>query len=243
MKKIIINGKNNCKNKLKPKEDLIHLINDLNSSIKKYYRATIEIINNYKKENTFNLFINMDIINIENQLSHFINEAKDLFRRMIIARKRSKLDEEKDKKIQGQLYNYCNNNFFYYSNGPTNLNTNSNYFTKILNHGRHQKINYKSPPNKINNSSTSKISFQNNTQNSYKKLNKDTSKLFSSDSIVSKELNKKIVIPKLNLEKKEDKDELITNILNLLKQLNQFHYNIFYKTKEAKNYQNILNKM
>ena len=181
--------------------------------------------------------------NIENKLSNFINKAKDLFGRMIIARKQSKFKEEMVKKNQGQLYNYCNNNFFYYSNGPTNLNTNSNYFTKILNHGPHRKMNYKSPANKKINISNTKISFHNYTQNSYSKFSKDPSKIISSDNSASKEFNKKFIIPKLNVEKKVDKDDLIKNILNLLKQLNQFHSNIFYETEEAHNYKNILNKI
>ena len=241
MKKININGKNNTSNKVKPKEGLINLINELNSAIRVYYSSTMEVINNYKKKNNANIIIHNEIIKIEKNLSNFINEAKDLFRRMIIARKQNLLEEEKSKQNKGQLYNY--NNFFYYSNGTTNVNTNSNYFTKILNHGRHQKISYKSPTSKTNNISNSKINYQNYTQNSYQKLNMDGNNIISSENRISNKINKNINVPKLIFGKKEDKDKLMNNILILLKQINQFQCKIFYDTKEAQNYKNILNKI
>ena len=209
MKKININGKNNTSNKVKPKEGLINLINELNSAIRVYYSSTMEVINNYKKKNNANIIIHNEIIKIEKNLSNFINEAKDLFRRMIIARKQNLLEEEKSKQNKGQLYNY--NNFFYYSNGTTNLNTNSNYFTKILNHGRHQKISYKSPTSKTNNISNSKINYQNYTQNSYQKLNMDGNNIISSENRISNKINKNINVPKLIFGKKEDKDKLMNN--------------------------------
>ena len=241
MKKININGKNKSSNRAKPKEGLINLINDLNSAIRVYYSSTIQVINNYKKNNIGNIFFHNEVINIEKNLSKFINEAKDLFRRMEVARKQSLLEEEKSKQNKGQLYNY--NNFFYYSNGTTNVNTNSNYFTKILNHGRHQKMSFKSPTNRTNNISNNKINHQNYTQNYYQKINIDSSNLISSDNHISKNFNKNINVPRLNLGKNEDKDKLMKNILILLKQLNQFQCKIFYDSKEAQNYKNILNKI
>ena len=247
MKKKILNGKNNDSKRINPKEQLIHLINKLNTAIRNYYNSTKLIINTYKKKK---FIINDEMLNIENLLIHFINRAKNLFSRMVIARKQSLLEEENNKRNQGQLYNYCNNNFFYYSNGPTNVKTNPNYFTKIVNHGRHQKTNYKSPTNRFNNISNTNNNFnnltsKNSTQNSYKKFNIGTSKLFSSEISNSKELNKKIIVPNLNFKKNINlnKDDLMKNILNLLKQINKSQRNIFYETEEAQNYKNTFNKI
>ena len=238
MKKKIINEKNNNSTKIKPKNELIKIINELNESIRIYFNSTRQIIVNYKKNH---VHLSNDIINIEKMLFIFIKSAKDLFSRMRDARKQF-LEEEFSKKNQGQLYNYCNNNFFYYSNAPTNLNTNSNFFTKI-NHGFSKKISYKSPSNKnhnFSNISNNKIINHNSIQNSYKKLNKDISKLFSNDNSISKDINSNnIIIPRLKLEKDTNKDELLENILNLLKQLKQFKCKIFYETEEARKYKNI----
>ena len=242
MKQKITNKKNKGSKKIKPKDELVQLINDLNSAIRNYFNSTKQIILNYKSNH---IYISNAIVNIENYLFDFIKTAKDLFSRMVIVRKTSLLEEEKSKTIQGQLYNYCNNNFFYYSNAPTNLNTNSNFFTKI-NHGRHQKIIYKSPTNKNNNLSNfsnNNIINHNYTMNSQQKYKKDISKIFNSENSASTEISKKLNIPKLKLEQDINKDELIENILNLLKQLNQFRCKIFYETEEAKQYKSIFNSI
>ena len=243
MKNKIINEKFNSSYKMKPKDELVHLINNLNSSIKLYYNTTREIILNSKEKKINNTGENQNyLVNIENNLLIFIKEAKSLFNRMKIARKKSLIEEEQNKKNQGQLYNYCNNNFFYYSNAPTNLNTNSNYFTKILNHGRHQKVNCKSPISKNNNISNNKITINKSNQYSYRKQNKNLNKLISRDnSISNNEISNRISVPKLNLDKAIEKDELMKNILKLLKQLNNFHCKIFYETEEAQNYKQIFN--
>ena len=241
MKKNKINEKNNTSNKLKPKDELIHLINNLNSSIKKYYNSTNQLILYYKQKN-FNLNnkIEIAILNIQDYLQIFINEAKYIFNKMRIVRKQSLMEEEQNKKNQGQLYNYWNNNFFYYSNpAPSNVNTNSNYFTKIVNHGKNQKIIYKSPSNKVNNISNNKIIDKNNTQHSYQKFNNDSNLLFSRDNIISQRFNEQVNIPRLNIDQKSNKDELMNNIMNLLKQLNRFHSKINNETKEAQRYKNI----
>ena len=240
MKNKKLNNKNNTSSKLKPKDELVHLINNLNSAIKLYYNSTINIIVNSKK-NILNKNKKNDLINIENNLLIFIKDAKYLFNRMKIVRKQSLIEEEQNKKNQGQLYNYCNNNFFYYSNAPTNVKTNPNYFTKILNYGgHHQKVIYKSPTNQTHNISKTKSDIFNYTQNSYQKLNKERKKLISSDNSISKEIKTKISIPKLKIEN-YDKDKLIENILNLLKQVNKFNYKIFYEIKEAKYIKKIFN--
>ena len=238
MKNKIINEKFNSSNKMKPKDELVHLINNLNSSIKLYYNTTREIILNSKEKKINNTGENQnDFVNIENHLLNFIKEAKFLFNRMKIARKKSLIEEEQNKKNQGQLYNYCNNNFFYYSNAPTNVNTNSNYFTKILNHGRHQKVSCKSPISKNNNISNNNITNNKSNQYSYRKQNKNLNKLISRDnSISNNEISNRISVPKLNLYKTIDKDEIMKNILKLLKQLNNFHCKIFYETEEAQSY-------
>ena len=249
MKKKTINGKNNDSNRIKPKELLIHLINKLNTAIRNYYNSTKQIINTCKKEK---FITNDEMINIEKLLFDFINRSKNLFSRMAKARRQSLLEENNNNKIRGQLYNYCNNNFFYYSNGPTNVKTNPNYFTKIVNHGLHQKMGYKSPTNKFNNISNNdtinhinNMTSKNSTQNSYSKFNKETNIFFPNENSISKEFNKKIVVPKLIFVKNINlnKDDLMKNILNLLKQLNQSHGKIFYETEEAFIYKNIFNKI
>ena len=239
MKNKKLNDKNNSSNKLKPKDELVYLINNLNSAIKLFYNSTINIIMNSKKNN-LNKNTKNDLMNIENNLLIFIKDAKYLFNRMKIVRKQSLIEEEQNKKNQGQLYNYCNNNFFYYSNAPTNVKTNPNYFTKILNYGHHQKVIYKSPTNKTHNVSKTKSEINNYTQNSYQKFEKERKKLLSSDNSISKENKTKISIPKLKIET-YDKDKLIENILNLLKQINKFNYKIFYEIKEAKYIKKIFN--
>ena len=233
MKNIKINNKGNSSNKLKPKDELVHLINNLNSAIKLYYNSTINIILNSKK-NILNKNGKTDLINIENNLLIFIKDAKYLFNRMKIVRKQSLIEEEQNKKNQGQLYNYCNNNFFYYSNAPTNVKTNPNYFTKILNYGHHQKVIYNSPKNKTHNISKNKSEIINYKQHSYQKFEKEKNKILSNENSISKEIKNKINIPKLKIET-QDIDELIENILKLLKQLNKLNYKIFYEIKEAKN--------
>ena len=40
MKKKILNGKNNDSKRINPKEQLIHLINKLNTAIRNYYNST-----------------------------------------------------------------------------------------------------------------------------------------------------------------------------------------------------------
>ena len=241
MKNIKLSDKKYSSNKIKPKDELVHLINNLNSAIKLYYNSTIEIILNSKK-NIFSKNRGNDLSNIENNLLIFIKDAKYLFNRMKIVRKQSLIEEEQNKKNQGQLYNYCNNNFFYYSNAPTNVKTNPNYFTKILNYGRHQKTIYNSPTNKTHNISKNKSDIFYYTQNSYKKFDKEKNKLLSRDNSISKEIINKMTIPKLNFEN-QSKDKLIENILNLLKQLNKFNYKIFYELKEAINYKKIFDKI
>ena len=67
MKNKKLNDKNNSSNKLKPKDELVHLINNLNSAIKLYYNSTIEIILNSKK-NIFSKNRGNDLNNIENNL-------------------------------------------------------------------------------------------------------------------------------------------------------------------------------
>ena len=106
MKNKKLNDKNNSSSKLKPKDELIHLINNLNSAIKLFYNSTINIIMNSKKNN-LNKNTKNDLMNIENNLLIFIKDAKYLFNRMKIVRKQNLIEEEQNKKNQGQLYNYC----------------------------------------------------------------------------------------------------------------------------------------
>ena len=236
--------KPNNANKKNPNIELVILINNLNSAIKTYYLNTMQIILNLKenlknrKKNNIN-----DVIDIENQLFYFIKEAKDLFKKIKIAKEKSLLEEAKAKNNPGQLYNYCNNNFFYYSNFSPNVNNNPNYFTKISNYGHHQKINYNSPKkNTTINFNHNKIK-NSHLQKSYQKLKENENGLFNNNSNnLSKDFNKTLVIPKLYIEKKINKEELLKNLLNLLKQMNNFNCKVFYETEEAQNYKNIFFK-
>ena len=236
--------KPNNANKKNPNIELVILINNLNNAIKTYYLNTMQIILNLKenlknrKKNNIN-----DVIDIENQLFYFIKEAKDLFKKIKIVKEKSLLEEAKAKNNPGQLYNYCNNNFFYYSNFSPNVNNNPNYFTKISNYGHHQKINYNSPKkNTTINFNHNKIE-NSHLQKSYQKLKENENGLFNNNSNnLSKDFNKTLVIPKLYIEKKINKEELLKNLLNLLKQMNNFNCKVFYETEEAQNYKNIFFK-
>ena len=99
-------------NKIKIKDELVYLINTLNSVIKSYYCITKQIIFQ-SKENIKNQIDLICINNIENQLHIFIQNAKEIFSKMKQAKKQSLINQENK---QNQLYNYCNSNFFYYLN-------------------------------------------------------------------------------------------------------------------------------
>ena len=102
---IIYNNSDN--NKKRIKDELVYLINTLNSTIKSYYNITKQIIwkskENYTNRNNFDY-----IINIEKQLNIFIQKAKDIFSKMKNINKQNSIKEQKNR---NQLYNYCNNNF------------------------------------------------------------------------------------------------------------------------------------
>ena len=248
-------------NKIKIRDELVYLINTLNSVIKSYYCITKQIIFQ-SKENIKNQIDLICINNIENQLELFIQNAKEIFSKMKQAKKQSLINQENK---QNQLYNYCNNNFFYYSNAPFYENT--QYFSEIPNHSSYKKILYKSPKtnsciniNDINcnnncnlNKNNIKYKSPNNMQiinkinnrnkegdcaesemNTYDNINKNINKKINYSS------NKIIIAPKkLNFQKIIDKDEILKNLLPLLKQLKTFKGKIFYETKDAQNFKKI----
>ena len=248
-------------NKIKIRDELVYLINTLNSVIKSYYCITKQIIFQ-SKENIKNQIDLICINNIENQLHLFIQNAKEIFSKMKQAKKQSLINQENK---QNQLYNYCNNNFFYYSNAPFYENT--QYFSEIPNHSSYKKILYKSPKtnsciniNDINcnnncnlNKNNIKYKSPNNMQiinkinnrnkegdcaesemNTYDNINKNINKKINYSS------NKIIIAPKkLNFQKIIDKDEILKNLLPLLKQLKTFKGKIFYETKDAQNFKKI----
>ena len=248
-------------NKIKIRDELVYLINTLNSVIKSYYCITKQIIFQ-SKENIKNQMDLICINNIENQLHLFIQNAKEIFSKMKQAKKQSLINQENK---QNQLYNYCNNNFFYYSNAPFYENT--QYFSEIPNHSSYKKILYKSPKtnscinindiNCNNNCNLNKNNIKYKSPNNMQIINKINNRNKEGDCAesemntydnINKNINKKInyssnniiIAPKkLNLQKIIDKDEILKNLLPLLKQLKTFKGKIFYETKDAQNFKKI----
>ena len=237
-------------NKVKIKDELVYLINTLNSVIKSFYYITKQIIFKSKEDrkNKNDLeYIN----NIEKQLSIFIQNAKEIFSKMKNVKKKNLLNQEKNN--GNQLYNYCNNNFFYYSQAP--LLTNTQYINKIPNENRYKRISYKSP--KIN--SNINIDYINNLNRNNKKskspryfkikneklINNNKSDFINETYInanaSSNLINKKNILApkKLIFKKIINKEELLKKILSLLKQLKLFKGQVFCQTNEAQKCKNI----
>ena len=244
IKKNEINYNNFNNAKVKIKDELVYLINILNSAIKSYYNITKQLILK-SKENCNNINDLENIINIEKQLYIFIQKAKDIFSKM--------KNIKKQDNNTNQLYNYWNNNFFYYSNAPINSN---NQLNKIFDEKNYKKISYKSP----NVNSNYNINYINNNNYSNRhdiknsryesRLAKKNNNIIKNNNICNTHINystnldkKQVIIPqkKLDLYKIKNKDELLKNILILLKQIKEFKGNIFYETNEAQKYKNIFN--
>ena len=239
---------NSDNNKIRIKDELIYLINTLNSAIKSYYSITKQII--LKSKENYNYKNNSEyIVNIEKQLYIFIQKAKDIFSKMKNINKQNFIKQQKNR---NQLYNYCNNNFFYYSNAPTNPNTQN--LKKIFNETNYRKISYKSP--KTNSNFNINYINYNNYSNRHdiksprydSRLSNNNNIFIKSDYICKTHINesnnknkKQYIIPpkKLDLKKIINKEELLKNILIYLKQIKAFKGNIFYETNEAQNYKNI----
>ena len=237
-------------NKGKIKDELVYLINTLNTVIKSFYSITKQII--FKSKEDMKNKNNLEYINnIEKQLSIFIQNAKEIFNKMKYVQKRNLLNQEKNN--GNQLYNYCNNNFFYYSQTP--ILTNTQYTNKPPDENLYRRITYKSP--KIN--SNINIDYFNNLNrnnqkikspryiqiNKEKIINKNKSdfinETYTNTNYSSSLINKKNILPpkKLNLKNIVNKDELLKKILSLLKQLKLFKGKIFYETNEAQKCKNI----
>ena len=248
IKKIEINNMNFENNKVKIKDELVYLINTLNSVIKSYYRVTKEIIL-FSKENIKNKSY-LEIINhLENQLYLFIGKAKDIFNKMKYTKKKRLISQEKD---INKLNNYFNNNFFYYSNAQNYESNNNNNNNKISDESHFTKINYKSP--EANSNFNINYINYNNYMNKYNIESKNSRCLPNKKKkIINLNNNSKInysvnminnhnILPKkLDLGKITNKEEVLKKILFLLKQLKNFKGKIFYETNNAQNYKNIFN--
>ena len=157
----------------------------------------------------------------------------------------------RDRNDGNQLYNYCNYNFFYYSQTP--IMTNTHYMHKLQNENSYKRISYKSP--RIN--SNINIDYFNNLNRNNKKtkspkyleikkekkINKNKSDFINETKInySSNLINKKKILPpkKLNFKKIINKEESLKKILSLLKQLKLFKGKIFCETNEALKCKNI----
>ena len=244
------NLNNNMNNKICYRDELVYLINNLNTIIKTYYNSIRQILLKSKDNNNKK---NKDYLNIiEKELYIFISNAKDIFSKMKNVQKKIIIQQEIN---QNQLFNYSNNNFFYYSNAPTYEN--NQYLNKIPNDNNlYKKISYKSPKsnsnfninyinynnylNRYNFKSKSPKSFQRqkifNNNINIKEDSNDMNANFSSTFY-----NKKINIPlkEMKLKKDINKDELLKNILLLLKKLKEFKGKIFYETNDAQKYREV----
>ena len=235
-------------NKVKIRDELVFLINTLNSIIKSYYIITKQILIKSKENiQNKNLLEHIDYINnIENQLHIFIQNAKEIFSKMKYVKKQSSINEQKNK---NQLYNYCNNNFYYYSNIPAYSNIQN--FNDILPQNCYQKISFKTPNTnskfninniKYNNSLNRYIINGNSPNNLIKEnkniINRNINELNNNYSLNG--LNKNKMVPlNLNFKKILNKEDLLKNILFLLKQIKLFKGKIFCQTNDAKKCKNI----
>ena len=253
-------------NKIKIKDELVFLINTLNSVIKSYYSITKQIIFQ-SKETIKNQKDLIYINNIEKQLHIFIQNAKEIFSKMKHAKKQNIINQDNN---QNQLYNYSNNNFFYYSNAPTYENT--QFFNRIPNDIYDKKISFKSPKTSSNinlnnfnynsNNNSDKNLLKSKSPKNIQTKNKNNIKSPSPKYIQTKNNNNnnknelitesniktnknyssyKILVPpkKMNFKKITNKDEILKNLLSLLKQLKIFKGKVFFETKEAQNYKKI----
>ena len=84
----------NCSENIKGDEPMIHLINSLNSIIKKFYKNMKEQIKRGKNNNNEISLINENYENMNETLNNFIYNAKDIFQNLKITRRKRIIENE-----------------------------------------------------------------------------------------------------------------------------------------------------
>ena len=114
-------------------EQMISLINSLNSEIRNHYKFLKHFILEGKDKFKDNNLVEEIFMNIENNLNNFIFNAKQIFKQMKILRENNNILEEE---IKNKFYKTSKTNFFKIDMNTINNNTNSN-----LNSFRVNKLN------------------------------------------------------------------------------------------------------
>jgi len=232
-------------NKIK-KDELVTLINCLNEIIKSYFNLTRQLIFESRKNAQMS---NVYIKCFEKNLYNFIQKAKEIFNKMKHVQKKKLFIQQEIERSQS--YNFCNNNFFYYSNALTSENEDYYNYThnlnKLMNNNEYKKAsNYSPNPN-----SNFNLNCINYTNNNYLPLNAKTKTPRSVQSslknliienshnnLINKHMNSKS--KKLEMRLKSNKEELLKKLLVLLKNLKGVNGKIFYDTTEAKIYKKLV---
>ena len=236
---------NFCQNKMK-KDELIALINYLNEIIKSYYNSTKQIILESRENSQIS---NLYIKYFEKNLYAFIQKAKEIFNKMKHVQKKNLIQQEIEK---SQSYNFCNNNFFYYSNALTTEN--ENYYNYAHNINRLMKDNeYRKPSNNSpNTNSNFNLNYINYTNNNYHPFNAKSktprSVQNSLKNLIIENSNNSLKNNHVNFKSKKlemrllksNKEELLKKLLFMLKNLKRMNGKIFYDTNEARIYKKLI---
>lgn len=167
---------NFSQNKIK-KDELITLINYLNEIIKTYYNSTRQLIFESRENSQIS---NLYIKYFEKNLYNFIQKAKEIFNKMKHVQKKNLIQQEIER---SKSYNFCNNNFFYYSNALTTENENyynyTNNLNRLMKDNEYGKVTNNSP----NTNSNFNLNYINYTNNNYHPFNAKV-KLLEVDKIL-----------------------------------------------------------
>ena len=235
---------NFCQNKIK-KDELVTLINYLNEIIKSYYSSTRQLIFE-SRENT--QISKIYLKHFEKNLYIFIQKAKEIFNKMKLVQKKNLIQQEIER---SQSYNFCNNNFFYYSNALTTEN--ENYYNYAHNLKRLMKDNeYKKVPNNSpdidSNFNLNYINYTNNNYHPYNAESKTPRSVQNSlKNLIIENYNNNLNnnhenfrSKKLETKLKSNKEELLKKLLFLLKNLKRVNGKIFCDTNEARIYKKLI---
>ena len=150
-------------------EEMVFLINKLNSEIKTYYKLSKSILNNVKNENVQDNAMQTAFNNLENYLNNFINNVKQIFKNLKFIRKKNIILEELNSPLYKSNFfglnnnnNYCSKHFK--TQSDVLLKNNDLFLTTNSKTNYYDSINYEN----LNNSSNS----TRNYSYSYQKINK-----------------------------------------------------------------------
>ena len=236
---------NFSQNKIK-KDELITLINYLNEIIKTYYNSTRQLIFESRENSQIS---NLYIKYFEKNLYNFIQKAKEIFNKMKHVQKKNLIQQEIER---SKSYNFCNNNFFYYSNALTTENENyynyTNNLNRLMKDNEYRKVTNNSP----NTNSNFNLNYINYTNNNYHPFNAKSktprSGQNSLKNLIIENSNNNINNNHADFKSKKlemrllksNKEELLKKLLILLKNLKRMNGKIFYDTNEARIYKKLI---